>query len=55
MTSDPRGPLVAVAEVGGFDAEGWRLIVKSCGHTGRHASHFSYRVGESIRCMECRK
>jgi hypothetical protein len=52
---DPRGPLVTVVEVQGFDAEGWRLLKKSCGHVGQHASHFHYKVGEPIRCMSCKK
>lgn len=57
MRIDPRGPsrkITAVDENRVGNTFGPTLVTKDCGHTGEYANHFTYKVGASLHCFDCR-
>lgn len=48
---DPRGIMRRITAVE-WSAEG-NSVTFDCGHVGRMAAHFSFRVGSECRCFAC--
>lgn len=50
---DPRGPVRRIVAI--KEGDGPTLITADCGHTGEYANHFTYKIGASIHCFDCRQ
>lgn len=62
LDTDPRGPRRTIVEVQPYrltrlpNASGGCIpLLLDCGHVAEMNFTFSYKVGESVRCFQCRK
>jgi hypothetical protein len=51
LDRDPRGPFRHIIDI--QESSGPTIITKCCGHESGHAQHFTYKIGEEIRCYRC--
>lgn len=51
MENDFRGPIRKITGV--EETSSATLLTLDCGHTGSHAPHFSYSVGDDVHCFFC--
>lgn len=49
---DPRGKVRKIVKI--EEQPTITLITKDCGHCTGYAQHFTYKVGTSIHCYECK-